>query len=143
MCNQTAYYILFDLVLLMQKYCPLSYSLLIILSVLLSKILREKPYFNQWPILSLLLCTLSWQPNRCYWLIPHSSKEVVPFSNLYTDFQVGLHTAFSFLSLTNGSDKTSPICCLASIKGIFQSHKPRSYVFPGRPWNSSIEWPSV
>lgn len=69
--------------LLTQKYSPLSYSLVIILSVLLSKTLREKPpYFNQWPILFLLLCTLAWLPNQCYSCIPHSSQKVVPFSHL-------------------------------------------------------------
>lgn len=50
MCNQTAYYILFDLVLLTQKYYPSSYFPLIILSVLLSKIVREKAHVNQCPI---------------------------------------------------------------------------------------------
>lgn len=59
-------------------------------------------------------------------LLIHSTfiKKVVPFSNLYTDFQVGLHTAFAFLNITNGSDKTSPICCWHLSEGYFRGTKP-------------------
>lgn len=119
--NQTVY-ISFILPLLTQNtHYLLSYSCVIISSILLSKILKEKPHTSHWLILFSFTAHLIWLPSQSSLFVLHTSFKFV--SSLFILRWTDSNWAFGvncFLTCATSSVINLPVCCLAAILEIFQ-----------------------